>query len=121
MIVTQNTLLSEIKTEFSAQFEGLKLAFFKHSHVYAEASSKRDILTEDGTIEKLNSIIPPITLHWDSHMTVAEVESNIEKHLGLHAQVFCKLGHTWIETSKTDNYTLEHQMARSKESHTAIT
>ena len=53
-------------------------------------------------------------------MTVAEVERNLEKHLGLHAQVFCKLGHTWIETSKTDNYTLEHQMARSKESHTAI-
>lgn len=121
MIVTQNTLLSEIKTEFSAQFEGLKLAFFKHSHGYTEASSKRDILTEDGTIEELNSISSPLTLNWEAHMTVAEVERNLEKHLGLHAQVFCKLGRTWIETSKTDDYTLEQQMARSKESQTAST
>jgi hypothetical protein len=119
MIITHNTLLSEIKTEFTVQFEGLKLEFFKHSHGYTEASSIKDIRTEDASIEQLNSIISPLTLNWESHMTVAEVERNLEKHLGLHAQVFCKLGRTWIETSKTDDYTLDHQMGRSKESQTA--
>jgi hypothetical protein len=120
MRVDKNILISDIKLAFLKQFEGLKLEFFKVSHEVSEASSMKEMLKEDVLLGKLNSEVGESELLWNATMTVAQVEQYFEEHLGVHVQVFCKLGTIWIETSTTDDYTLDRQMNRSKESLKAI-
>ncbi|HEY6978517.1 MAG TPA: hypothetical protein VH396_19600, partial [Chitinophagaceae bacterium] len=41
--------------------------------------------------------------------TVAQLEEDFKELFGLHAQLYRKLGNLWIETSLTDDWTLEQQ------------
>ena len=44
-------------------------------------------------------------------MTVAEFEKRFQVEFGLNAQVFRKSGKVWLETTITDNLTLQSQNA----------
>ena len=114
MKVSATTHISDIKNAFSEQFEGLKIEFFKSSHDTDEASPKEDMIGEDLPLGDLNSNMANATLAWNKDMAVQEVEEFFEKNLGLHVQVFCRLGRNWIETSATDSYSLREQMDRHK-------
>ena len=48
-------------------------------------------------------------------MLVSALEKSFEVQFGLSAQVFRKSGKTWLETSKTDDWTLKHQNEAGKE------
>ena len=50
-------------------------------------------------------IAEPDTVVW-------QLERLFESEHGLHAQVFRKSGETWLETSKSDDLTLEQQQAK---------
>jgi len=39
----------------------------------------------------------------------------MEDQFGLHVQIFRKSGDLWLQTSKTDEWTIEHQNARGLE------
>jgi hypothetical protein len=47
-------------------------------------------------------------------MTVADLEFRLEKEYGLHIQVFRKSGNIWLETTATDNWTLDRQNQEGK-------
>ena len=48
-------------------------------------------------------------------MTVANLEQNMNDVFGLSVQVFRKSGNAWLETSVTDNWTLEQQNNQGEE------
>ena len=48
-------------------------------------------------------------------MTVAGLEQNMNDVYGLSVQVFRKSGMAWLETSVTDNWTLEQQNKQGEE------
>ena len=49
-------------------------------------------------------------------MVVWQVERLFEKEFGLHVQVFRQSGEVWLETSVSDDLTLEQQQARASAS-----
>ena len=45
----------------------------------------------------------------NGEMEVSKLEQAFEKKYGLHVQVFRRSGNIWLQTTKTDSWTLEAQ------------
>jgi hypothetical protein len=63
----------------------------------------------------LNAALKEGKVSVEKKMAVSEVEARF-KALGLNVQVFRLMGRSWIETTMTDEYSLERQMSMSEES-----
>ncbi len=106
--------ISEIKEEFNATFPFLKLEFFTKPHDVNDASLIREMIKTDPEIEELNNNIKPAVIEFTPYTTVAALETFFREH-GLNVQVFRKSGTVWLETTITDNLTLQSQNALGKE------
>ena len=114
--VSPQTPLKQLKEDFSKQFDGLKIEFFKHAHKADQGSPKSDLFDGDGTVGDLSGKLAEVEMHLSADLTVEQLETRFEQDLGLHVQVFRKMRNAWIETTATDHYTLEQQMNLSAES-----
>ena len=114
--VKRTTRIEALKEDFMDHFDGLKIEFFHHSHAHEQGSPKKDMVKDNVCLEDLNNALPEQTLEITGEMTVNQVEDLFENDLGLHIQVFRKMNVSWIETTATDSYTLDHQVKMSKES-----
>lgn len=109
--------IGQIQDEFSGAFAHLKLAFFSKPHKAYKGSHAKFLITDRdlklGSVEKKprsgNLYLEPAMPTW-------QVERLFEEEFGLHIQVFRKSGNTWLETSVTDDLTLEEQEAKGKAS-----
>lgn len=108
--------IDDIKTKFSSAFAGLKIEFFSKSHNRLEGSPKDDMVVDNVHLSDLNPTIKSNELNISVAMKVSELERAFEKDFGLHVQVFRKMGRSWIETTRTDNYSLKEQMELSADS-----
>ncbi len=114
-VLKENTT-TDVKAAFATKYKGLKLEFFYKAHEENEGSPKKDMVMDEIVLSKLNPDIHNDELHITPGMKVSELESAFEDQLGLHVQVFRKMGHIWIETTRTDHYSLKEQMKMSEES-----
>ncbi|MBR9861315.1 hypothetical protein GYB22_11320 [bacterium] len=103
---------SEVKEQFSENFPGLKIEFFKHSHDDLEGSPKKDMIDNPVKINELVSNFSGFEISLNENLRVNEVEALFSQHK-LNVQVFRKMGRSWIETTTTDHYTLGEQMELS--------
>ncbi len=110
-----NTTIGDIQAAFSTFFPNLKLAFFSKPHK-AYKSSAAKFLIQDKTM-LLSLLSPtcsePAVLLLENEMPVWQLERLFEEEFGLHVQVFRRSGKIWLETSKTDDLTLEQQEAKA--------
>lgn len=115
--ITPTTTLGELKNAFHIAYPQLKIELFSKAHAKGELLPLHDMLHQDhDTIaDYLKNKHTSITLQIEPEHTVWETELLLEEKLYLHAQVFRKMGDTWIATSKTDKWTLAQQTARSLE------
>ena len=114
--VNRNITTMDVKQAFAQRYAGLKLEFFNKAHGDHEGSPRKDMVEEEVLLSSLNPDMPDEALRVTANMKVSDLESAFEDKLGLHVQVFRKMGHIWIETTRTDHYTLSEQMEMSKES-----
>ncbi len=98
-----------IQDEFNKVFPFLKLEFFSKSHKAFGASSKKIIKKNSKCIHECRTIHNNGDVTITSNMTVNELEQNFSNMYGLNVQVFRKSGKSWLETTVTDNWTLEEQ------------
>jgi len=106
--------IGELQAEFSAAFPGLKLVFFSKSHRAYKGSHAKFLLSETDTL--LHEFSPDIKTGYlllEPNMVVWQVERLFEQEYSLHVQVFRKSGQVWLETSVTDDLTLEQQQAKA--------
>ena len=115
IVINDHRKIFAIQKEFSEVFPYLKLQFFSKPHTKGGASPKELMkhpakpLGECRTIH--NSGIITIT----PQMTVANLEQNFNDVYGLSVQVFRKSGNAWLETTVTDNWSLEKQNIQGEE------
>ena len=93
-------------------FDGLKLEFFLTQHDDMEGSPKHEMVVGSLPLGAFNDGLREGTLRFSEDMRVSDVESEL-RSAGINGQVFRKMGQTWIETTKTDHYTLKEQMELS--------
>ena len=112
---TPGTTIGEIQGAFSTHFPNLKLAFFSKSHkAYKSSAAKFLIQEKDKVLSELTErLVEPKSMVLEFNMPVWQLERLFEEEYGLHVQVFRRSGKIWLETSKTDDLTLEQQEAKA--------
>jgi len=113
--LASNKTIGEIQAAFSGYFPNLKLAFFSKPHkAYKSSAAKFLIQEKDMPLSKLSSLLnAPKSLILEQNMPVWQLERLLEEECGLHVQVFRRSGKIWLETSRTDDLTLEQQEAKA--------
>ena len=110
--IEKGTLVDEIKKIFTTRYPYLKIELYKNSSNGYNA--KKEALPYNFVLDKY--IHPPGTtiININHDVTVGELEHQFED-IGFAAEVFRKSGNVWIETSLTDNWTLQQQNAEAEE------
>lgn len=117
MQVIATKTIGDLQKEFNDAFPYLKLVFFKHAHDAYEGSPAKDILNQpERMLSKVEKKPHEGVLYIEPEMPVWQVERLFKEEFGLFVQVFRKSGSLWLETSVTDDLTLEQQNAKGKAS-----
>ncbi|MCB9327271.1 MAG: hypothetical protein H6572_01150 [Lewinellaceae bacterium] len=109
MKITKDLMIKDIQKKFHQTYNGLKLEFYKKSHEAHTASPKESQWPENTLLSVVNPDLIDGTLKLNSDLTVSDFEQMMEKDFGLHVQVFRRSNQLWLQTSATDDWTLEVQ------------
>ncbi len=101
--------LSQIQEKFSQRYPYLKIEFFSQPHDIHRGSRKEHMINKDALIKDCRKKHNHGNLEIHPYNSVAHLEKNFEDIFGLYVQVFRKSGMVWIETTITDDWTLEKQ------------
>lgn len=104
-----------IQEDFNKLFPYLKLEFFSKPHTKGGATSIKLIKYNSQTLGECRTIHNNGEISIIPAMSVAELEQHFGDIYGLGVQVFRKSGKTWLETTVTDNWTLEEQNKQGEE------
>lgn len=99
----------EIQKDFTKQFPYLKIEFFSKTHAIHEASSKKLIEPNSKTLGECRTRHNDGAIDITPQMKVSDLEQAFMNVYGLSIQVFRKSGKVWLETTVTDNWSLEEQ------------
>lgn len=103
-----------LQAEFSEAFPGLKIVFFSKPHRAFKGSAAKFLVQEKAMpFSQLSPELREGSIAADLNTPVWKLEKAFEEEFGLHMQVFRKSGRTWLETSVTDNLTLQEQQAKA--------
>jgi hypothetical protein len=108
--INPNKMLKEINSAFTKVYPFLKLEFFSKSHKWQESSSSKDLLQQDQTVSEVtHSFLCSgfIEIHYWQKTGI--IEMKFLQQFNLSVQVYRKNGDSWIQTSGTDELTLEEQ------------
>ena len=110
LTINDSQSIEGLQEEFNSAFPYLKIEFFKERHRPGIGTEKKSMYND--THEKifnLESTPKQGKIALDASHTVQQLEAEFDEKFGLFIQVFRKSGSIWLETSKTDNWTLEQQ------------
>lgn len=99
--ITKETSVSDVQEKFSEHYPSLRLEFYKKKS--ADGINKEDALDETSHFKKEASI------SIDKERSVADFEKEFWDTTGVAAQVFRQSGNIWLQTTRTDDWTLEKQ------------
>ena len=106
--------VQDLKRQFHASFPFLKIEFFEGSHRISEGSSKANMLDNLIQLDTLLKNMNEGVVELNALSSVAAFEQLLDESFGLHVQVFRKSGNLFLETTKTDDWTLAQQNAEGK-------
>jgi hypothetical protein len=109
MLIKKDMKIVEIQSAFHHQFPGLKIEFYKKEHEDHMGSALSDQHAPELSLEEINYNGKEGEIDFNASKTVGEVESEMEERFDLHVQIFRKSKDIWLQTSKTDDWTLEVQ------------
>jgi hypothetical protein len=115
MHIYYNDTLEQVQRSFNAEFPFLKLEFFTRPHEKGKPTEKQFMVNAKRTIDSCNPELKEATVSIPTAMTVQELEKVFQDELGLYIQVFRKSGKVWLETTATDNWSLQKQNEEGQE------
>lgn len=115
--ITDTDSILHIQDTFSKKYPFLKIEFFSVKHKIHSGSRKEFIIPNNSLIKNCRTKHNEGVLNIHPYTTVAELERQFEEIFGLYIQVFRKSGDVWIETTVTDDWTLEKQNTEAESFH----
>jgi hypothetical protein len=112
--ILANMTVQDLKKQFHGFFPYLKIEFFETPYKVATGSNKASMIDNKESIGAMLKSKDGGNIELDSLTTVVSFEQLINDSFGLHVQVFRKSGELYIETTKTDDWTLGQQNAEGK-------
>ncbi len=115
--ITPDRTIGQLQADFATAFPGLKIVFFSKAHQAYKGSPAKFLIDQTDTpLQQLSAHIHPGYLILEPDMVVWQMERLFETEYGLHVQVFRQSGDVWLETSVSDDLTLEQQQAKASAS-----
>jgi hypothetical protein len=112
--IDKGSSLKNIQKQFNSYYPFLKIEFFKKIPV-DQPLYKVELFSAAEMLKFINSFgNGGVTIDVSRKRTVAEVEKDFEKLLGISAHVFRKSGNVWVETTLTNDWPLEEQNEEGK-------
>lgn len=115
LIINDDKMIKTIQEEFTHAFPFLKIEFFSKRHKKGEGSSKAFLKKENARIGDCRKKGSSGTISISGKQKVSEIEQLFQEVFGLPAQIFRKSGKIWLETTSTDDWTLDKQNAQAEE------
>ncbi len=118
--IIEDDYIQNIQNDFHAEYPYLKLVFFKNPHIRGHPSPNKDLLNPDTPIEEVTMFHQSGEIDIAATRSTFEVEEDFFHRFGLCVQVFRQSGKLWLETTKTDGWTLKQQNEKGREEHILI-
>jgi hypothetical protein len=115
LTIRPNRLISDIQQEFNAMFPFLKLEFFRNKPGRTLDYSGNNIIRNSHKVSDGQAELTDGSLTIEPLMTVKQLEKDFKNEFSLAVQVFRRSGNVWLETTMTDDWTLQHQNEHGKE------
>ena len=109
MVINDDMRISDFQSAFNEKFPGLRIEFYKKEHDVNAGSFKEDQYANDVKLAQISTKGNLGDIEVKPTMTVADLEQQFENDFGLHVQVFRRSNTLWLQTSSTDDWTLEKQ------------
>ena len=106
--LTNDMNIESIKNAFNKIYPGLRLAFYEYGHMANEGSAAGTELVNSLTLSEVGFQASPVVINTDAEQSVADFEKQFEA-LKFHVQVFRKSNQLWLQTTRTDDWTLFEQ------------
>lgn len=101
--------IATLQKEFNKSFPFLKIEFFREPCIKGKGNSKDKMIMTNEVISRLQREKQFGKISFTNQTSVSELEENFLNKFGICMQVFRKSGNIWLETTSTDDWTLEQQ------------
>lgn len=112
LYISSYKTISEIQEEFNAAYPFLKIEFYQTAGKPGLAARQKLNKTSSLAIAGMRA---EGELEINDSMTVGQLEKTFRDKFGITVQVSRKSGTLWLETTMTDNWTLQQQNGHGKE------
>lgn len=106
--ISADARVHDVQQQFHKLYPFLKIEFFNRTHAVEKLSSESDKISGDAYLKYYTRALP-LTVDASEAMTVADFESTFLQLTDLSIQVYRRSGKLWIQTSMTDEWTLQEQ------------
>jgi hypothetical protein len=107
--IGKGSRIVDLQKEFSHYYPYLKLEFYRHPSSKNRILQKAEKINPGEYMDRITRSHKAESINIDHKKTVVQLVEDFWKEFGLSVLVFRKSGNLWIETSLTDNWTLDKQ------------
>ncbi|MEP6684301.1 MAG: hypothetical protein ABJA35_13625 [Parafilimonas sp.] len=111
LFIGKDSLAEDVKKVFTACYPFLKIEFYKRP--LNNSQYKKEVIPLHLPLIQAKELCKT-EINIEKDKTVAELEHDFSL-IGLKAEVFRKSGNVWVETSLTNNWTLQQQNTEAEE------
>lgn len=115
LLISPTSIISDIQKEFNNAFPFLKLEFFNNKTFTRTNFTASQIIHNNKKLGDGQLGIIDTILEINEEMKVSEFENIFRDKFRLAVQVFRKSGNLWLETTMTDDWTLQQQNNHGRE------
>jgi hypothetical protein len=105
--ISEEAIISNIQNDFREAYPFLTLEFYRQPHEEGEHCNEMEKLSPDTPIDDIRMMHTFGWIDISKQRSAAEVEYDFRHQLGLSVQVMRKSGAMWVQTTKTDHWTLQ--------------
>ena len=113
--IAPDSLISDIQNDFNQVYPFLKIEFFNNKSFIRSNFSASHLIPHHRKIGECQLGIKDNTIEIEQEMKVSSLEKIFKEQFNLAVKVFRKSGNLWLETTMTDNWTLEQQNNHGRE------
>lgn len=119
LLIDSHQTITGVQKQFNSAFPFLKIEFFSQAPLPGIGNPKNKMIVFDMKLSEFQNINKRGKIDITARTTVSDLEKYFASEFGLYIQVFRKSGKIWLETTATDNWTLNQQNeeGRSLEQH----
>ena len=108
IVIKKDSLVRDVQNQFTGYFPFLKIEFLKGS-LEGGVVLKKEYATPGDFFKRIPSLKYEGEIYLDFKQAINELEKHFKEYYGVSIHIFRKAGNVWIETTLTNDWTLERQ------------